>query len=156
MLSNRSVLRRAALWGPPILYALVIFYLSSQSNPLPGLRLHVWDKALHALEYGGFAALLARALRGEGASHMTAMIGALVIASAYGASDEWHQSFVPGRDSSIFDWMADTIGGATLAACGALIDRPLEVSRSRPSATSPADDDRLGRAQTPEYGGDAR
>jgi len=28
----------------------------------------------------------------------------------YGVTDEWHQSFVPGRDASIADWIADCIG----------------------------------------------
>jgi MYXO-CTERM domain-containing protein len=39
--------------------------------------------------------------------------------SFYGASDEVHQSFVPGRDSDVLDWRADTIGGA--AAAGLLL-----------------------------------
>ena len=42
---------------------------------------------------------------------------ALSIASAYAASDEWHQSFVAGRDSDLFDWVADSIG-AVLGAAG--------------------------------------
>ena len=37
---------------------------------------------------------------------------ALAFCSLYGWSDEWHQSFVPGRYSSISDWLADTIGAA--------------------------------------------
>jgi hypothetical protein len=36
----------------------------------------------------------------------------LVIVSAYGATDEWHQSFVPGRAMDVQDWIADTIGAA--------------------------------------------
>jgi len=30
--------------------------------------------------------------------------------SLYGLSDEWHQSFVVGRESDTADWVADTIG----------------------------------------------
>ena len=44
----------------------VIFYLSSQPDPLPELTAAVWDKALHFLEYAGLAVLLVRAFRGEG------------------------------------------------------------------------------------------
>jgi VanZ family protein len=33
-----------------------------------------------------------------------------VIASLYGASDELHQSFIPGRSPEIGDWVADTLG----------------------------------------------
>lgn len=28
----------------------------------------------------------------------------------YGALDEFHQSFVPGRDMSVWDWLADMVG----------------------------------------------
>jgi VanZ family protein len=28
----------------------------------------------------------------------------------YGASDEWHQSFVPGRYPAVSDWLADAAG----------------------------------------------
>jgi VanZ family protein len=34
----------------------------------------------------------------------------IVITSAYGMFDELHQSFVPGRDASVYDWIADTLG----------------------------------------------
>ena len=44
----------------------VIFYLSSEPEPLPELTAAVWDKALHFLEYAGLAVLLGRAFRGEG------------------------------------------------------------------------------------------
>jgi VanZ family protein len=39
------------------------------------------------------------------------------MASAFGASDEFHQAFVPGRTADVADWMADTLG----AAIGALV-----------------------------------
>lgn len=39
----------------------------------------------------------------------------VLITSTYGIIDEIHQSFVPGRSCSIFDWIADT-GGAILGA----------------------------------------
>jgi VanZ family protein len=37
---------------------------------------------------------------------------AIVTASAYGITDEVHQFFVPFRESSWLDWLADTIGAA--------------------------------------------
>jgi VanZ family protein len=40
----------------------------------------------------------------------------LALVSAYGAIDEFHQYFVPGRSSSVWDWVADTLGGAAGAA----------------------------------------
>lgn len=38
------------------------------------------------------------------------MVWVIGIASAYGISDELHQSFVPGRDCNVWDWLADTLG----------------------------------------------
>jgi VanZ family protein len=34
----------------------------------------------------------------------------VLIASLYGASDELHQYFVPGRSAEVADWVADTLG----------------------------------------------
>ncbi len=47
--------------------------------------------------------------------HWRFLAGA-VFCSLYGLSDEWHQSFVAGRESSALDWLADTLGGL----CGGL------------------------------------
>lgn len=65
----------------------------------------------HFCEYAVFGALLANALR----FHMPlrrACIVALVCASAYGATDEFHQYFVPERMCDPVDWAVDTLGGA--------------------------------------------
>ena len=41
---------------------------------------------------------------------------AVLIVSAFGVTDEWHQSFVPGRSCDVFDWLADTAGAALAVA----------------------------------------
>ena len=43
---------------------------------------------------------------------VSVVIVSLSFCSLYGASDEWHQSFVPGRDADILDWLADTLGAS--------------------------------------------
>lgn len=100
-------MKRALLrWGPALLWAAAIFTLSSQAT-LPRVPDFVaWDKLQHALGYavGGF--LLARALRG----HPRAVALAAALGSMYGVSDEVHQAFVPGRNSDVLDWAADTVG----------------------------------------------
>jgi VanZ family protein len=127
-------MRRVMLWVPPLVYMLVIFYLSSESHPVPMIAEHVWDKLLHFLEYGALGALLYRALRGEGLTATTALILAASAAAAYGASDEWHQSFVPLRDSSIRDWLTDLLGGSAGAVFYGTLERrwlstPLRLPR---------------------------
>jgi VanZ family protein len=108
---------------------IVIFSLSAQSNPLPEVTTHVWDKLLHATEYAGLAVLVARAVRGEGAPWSVVLLLAILITSAYGASDEVHQLFVPGRDSAVGDWVADSVG----AFVGAFIVRGVSGLGSRTS-----------------------
>ena len=101
-------------WGPVCAYAGVIFYLSSLSHPEEHLPIvsHFSDKVLHAVEYAVFGALCFRAFQGTlNASWRGWSIPlAIVVASFYGVTDEFHQSFVPFRYSHVLDWVADTIG----------------------------------------------
>lgn len=111
-----TALRLLRFWGPLAGYALVIFWLSSMSHPpVPAVPIPHFDKLLHLIEYAGFGALMCRALAmgGEGLSPRAAVLAAALLGAIYGASDELHQAFVPNRDSSLFDLLAD-IGGATL------------------------------------------
>ena len=109
-------------WAPAVLYAGMIFYLSAQPHPeeqLPSFLLkNVSDKVLHAVEYAILAVLCYRAFRWglNGQVAARALIIAIVAASLYGVTDEVHQLFVPFRESSWQDWLADTIG----AGIGAL------------------------------------
>ena len=105
-------------WVPVALYAGGIFYLSAQSHPeeqLPSFLLEdVSDKVLHAVEYGILSLLCYRAFRWAAGSAVArqAVVLAIVAASVYGVTDEAHQLFVPFRESSWQDWLADTIGAA--------------------------------------------
>jgi VanZ family protein len=119
------------LWLPPLAYMALIFYLSAQPNPLPALTERVWDKAIHTIEYAVLGLLLCRALIGEGLPWAGAAVLAVVLTSAYGSSDEWHQMFTPGRSSDLRDWTADSIGGAVGAAAYAVALRNANASATR-------------------------
>lgn len=102
-------------WGPVFAYAGLIFYLSSQSHPeeqLPSFVGLLSDKVLHVIEYAVLGALFHRGFCwGAGASWRPWAVPLSVLcASLYGISDEIHQSFVPFRESSWLDWLADTVG----------------------------------------------
>lgn len=102
--------RALSLWAPVVAYMALIFFISAQ--PQPPLPSAISDKHGHSLGYMGLAVTTARALAGglsSGAS-LGAAAGAWAIASAYAATDEWHQSFVPGRSADVNDWYADAIG----------------------------------------------
>lgn len=123
-------MRRALAWAATLAYAALIFWLSSEPNPLPALTERLWDKAAHFAEYGALGALLLVALRSSGVAPRRALVRAALLASVYGASDEVHQAFVPEREADVRDWVADTIGGAAGAGLAALA---LRVAGSRAS-----------------------
>jgi len=107
-------------WALVAIHLATAFYLSSQPNPLPELTSRFWDKGLHFVEYGTLGALLVFALRRSGAGPRAALLLAVAGASVYGASDEVHQAFVPGRSCDVLDWLADSLGGAVGASLLAL------------------------------------
>jgi VanZ family protein len=127
-------LRRAWPWIPVVLYLALIFYLSSLASPLGELTAQIWDKGLHFAEYGTLGGLLLFALRSSGVAWRRALLLAIVGASLYGASDEFHQAFVPGRSSDVQDWAADTLGGAMGAFLLAGALRLVEARASIPPA----------------------
>jgi VanZ family protein len=85
--------------------AVTVFLLADTG---PGVPLpHPWDKVVHFLYYGVMALLLA-----HGLGRRWWWI-ALFAVPLVGALDEWHQAAVPGRESSVFDWLADLAGAGT-------------------------------------------
>ena len=123
-------MRLVTAFLPALLYAGIIFLLSAQSDPLHFLPhgLTLQDKLLHALEYAALGALLVPGLRLAGRTPRGALFLAVALASLYGATDEFHQSLVPGRDADVVDWVADTLG----AALGALAATAATLALRRP------------------------
>lgn len=104
-------------------FAAVILAVSSipaQSMP-KSQGLWRLDKLIHGTEYALFAALLHRALCLSRASNLfvLAIVSALAC-GAFGILDELYQSTVPGRDSSIFDALADLIGASFASLASAV------------------------------------
>ncbi len=109
---NIRARQAVSAWWPAVAYMGFIFWLSAQSSLPTPPGLLGWDKLQHSLAYMVMGLLLIRASRG---SRMM-WVQTLVIGTLYGASDEWHQSFVPGRTMSGHDWLADIIGLLTALA----------------------------------------
>jgi VanZ family protein len=112
----RGVGRLAASWLPPLAWMAIIFAFSAQhgGGHLPTSEV-VLRKLGHVTGYLVLTLLLLRALRRSGLSGAVPV--AMAAALAYAASDEWHQSFVPGREATPRDVAIDGIGigGAALA-----------------------------------------
>ncbi len=99
---------------PFILWLLIIFAESSMPGDFyPQVDIINADKILHMGIYGLLAMLCYISLiHIEKVNTFTAnpFTWTLIIGSLYGASDEFHQLFVPKRSCDIWDWVADTSG----------------------------------------------
>jgi len=94
------------------LWMALIFWLSSLPD-VPGPELFsAQDKLEHFLVFGILGFLIAAAL-GPWKSGLSwrGMAIVTIIVAGYGASDELHQMFVPGRNASLFDLLFDSLGG---------------------------------------------
>lgn len=93
-----------------VVYGAIIFYLSSLPTiPSPPLYPRQ-DKISHGVEYNGIRLVCPESLF---ARHVERGFGNLLFSFLYAASDEIHQSIVPGRSCSFADWIADSIGMLT-------------------------------------------
>lgn len=115
-----TISRFTHYWLPVIGYCTAIFIQSSfpTTEQLPA-----WpflDKILHVTAYSLLGFLVFRALAtGRMANKPNlVLIISVLFAGLYGLSDEWHQSFVPGRSPEAADALADLIGGIIGAGLG--------------------------------------
>jgi len=97
---------------PPFAYAALVFYLSS----LPSWKIKavssIPDYLLHFAEYMVLAWLSIRFAKniGKGTVNGKTYTLTIIILALFAISDEWHQSFVPGRFASVLDFIADLAG----------------------------------------------
>lgn len=108
--SRANVARWVWKWGPVLVWLGFIFAMSAQSHPplVPGGDgiPYVLRKLGHFTEFAILAILLRRALMPR------PVWWAFLLASFYAITDEWHQSFVPGREMLFTDWVIDSLGAA--------------------------------------------
>ncbi|MFC5711458.1 VanZ family protein [Thalassorhabdus alkalitolerans] len=77
-------------------------------NPLinPDILNYIIRKLVHLAAFGLLAVFFWLALRGKRYQYILAW----GLATAYGAIDEWHQTFVPGRDGVFSDVLINSAG----------------------------------------------
>src|SRR4030042_5604958 len=99
------------LWFPVILWALVIFTFSSITQIVVS-QFFVWDfvakKIAHISEYSILFVLIFRATKGN-------YLLSFILTMLYATSDEYHQSFIPGRSAALYDLGFD-VSGSNIAA----------------------------------------
>ncbi|MEX1158951.1 MAG: VanZ family protein [Thermomicrobiales bacterium] len=108
------MIERALRCLPAVGWMALIFSLSSREQfPQPfGLSTLLLAIAAHLAMYGALALLILFAISREQRPTQATQLTAVVLACLYGLSDEFHQSFVPGRDASFFDVLVDTLGAS--------------------------------------------
>ena len=105
--------KRTRGWILVLLWAILIFVLSHQ----PGLKSSLpsgWDfflrKLAHISEYTILTLLLINALKEQGLSRKKILLLAIGLAFFYAISDEYHQSFILGRNGTFRDVLIDSSG----------------------------------------------
>jgi VanZ family protein len=88
----------------------VIVVATSMPSSMVPRQLGPLDKVAHFSMYAVLAALATAAVRKHRSATGALILTVLAIA-AFGAIDEWHQRFIPGRSTEFADWVADTVGG---------------------------------------------
>jgi hypothetical protein len=130
---RRTLRTPAFLWGPVALQMALIFAASSipELGALPG---GMSDKSGHGIGYGILGAVLVRALAGGRVNGVTWRRAglAVLLATLYGVTDEFHQSFVPGRSPDRFDVLADCLGAAVTVVVIAGVARAWGILKFSP------------------------
>lgn len=120
-------------WGPVLAWMVLIFFWSSipkQVPPggsksitfsgimpvFPGDWEFVVKKSTHLVAYAVLAVLISRALLPGRVPTGRTIALAIVLAGVYAVSDEFHQTFTPGRHASLVDISIDLLGAA-LGCC---------------------------------------
>jgi VanZ family protein len=125
--------RRLPDWLPAAGWAGLIFYLSSRSR-LPGPDVDGFDKVAH---FGAYAVLGWLLVRAADRSLLPLAVGAL-LGVLYGASDEIHQMYVPGRSPDVRDWFADAAGVAAATFVYTRLRARRAARSGRPGAGAPS------------------
>lgn len=110
--NKHSFIQEAREWIWPIALAATIFLASGRSQ-VAAPEVPKIDKIAHFFIYGLLGTLIAR-VPSVASGKWFGLYWAGVMASLYGITDEFHQSFTPGRSVEFADWAMDT-GGAVLA-----------------------------------------
>jgi len=107
---------KAALWLPVLIWMALIFSASSISFPSSKVVIFRFqDKLAHLFEFGVLGLLLVRAIYYGSEGGKSRYLWCVLGVALYGALDELHQAFVPGRLVELGDIIADGLGALIFA-----------------------------------------
>ena len=129
-------------WLPVAFVVSLIFYLSSlPAHEVPESWFPYQDKVQHIIAYTCLGFVFARALswkfrnNPQGKPFKNALYISIFMSTAYGALDEFHQSFTPGRSVEFADFLADSVG----SIIGAILVIPYRRWIAKKSESRPPD-----------------
>jgi VanZ family protein len=125
--------KRLWFWAPAVIWVGITFVVSHQ--PVVHIPFGAPDYVAHGLNYSVLGLLLILALSNGNWRTITPwlLVSAVVLAIVLGIGDEFHQSFVPGRDTEVKDVIADGVGAAVAATGVALLVLALKNQQYRPT-----------------------
>ena len=113
-MSSQKINNIIKSWFPVFLCCAVIYYLSSIPNlksDLPNQWDFVLRKIAHMIEYGILTIFLFRAyFKNNGFTIKKSISFAIMFSLTYALTDEYHQTFVFGRQGSLNDVFIDSLG----------------------------------------------
>jgi VanZ family protein len=112
---------------------LAIFIESSITSAIyPRIEFELSDKVVHIIIYFALFLTAYYSFNNQKRNILIkeySLISSFIFTSLYGASDELHQYFVPGRTCDFFDWVANVVG-AFLAIYAIIIYRRLSKNKT--------------------------
>ncbi len=126
-------------WGPAVLLMSFIFFMSAQpkdSTLMPDYGMYdlIVKKGAHLMCYALLALSFVRGLCSDRPARRVDYVFALLLTVLYAISDEYHQTFVPGREGRWQDVLIDTTGASV--ALAALYAWKAHTAQSRPAPSS--------------------
>ena len=96
-----------------VLMLIISIQSSISSIDVPQLGITFMDKILHFFIFGVLGVLIIRGMLLNRINR--ALIWTMIIGATFAMLDEWHQFYVPGRDASVDDFIADVLGILTFS-----------------------------------------
>lgn len=98
-----------------LIWMAAIFWESSigDYSSVPGVKEghnDLLSSIVHLISYLILCFLLIKSFVASGVKNNKAILYGFIITVFYGATDEWHQLFVPGREAHVSDWLLDVSG----------------------------------------------
>ena len=108
-------MKKFAKWWLPVIAWLIVIFIGSSIGNVPRVGDKTTDgvvhRAAHLLEFAILGALWLRATSKDKPITKRDVIVTLIAVALYGASDEFHQRFTPGRSSEGLSVLFDVAGG---------------------------------------------